>query len=261
MTEIDAFPELQETDPHEITGEVPLMENEPEAEAQADADPEQGEAEAEAEAPQQEPEKAPPEWSKPVQKLQQNIANLTKQLEQLTKGTKTETPVQQATRLAKAKAMLTGDKRKDLDTYMPGMSDVIEDLVSALEDRGTNVPDDLEELKAIQEEIKFEKFFAKYPESYRRDFEAQQKVYMEKYNVTGGEKLQIAMDSWFERYVADKAANKEAGTPKRPASGSGATKVIPANTGPRRSSQPNIKRILQAGEGGGNIGGLKPEDF
>jgi hypothetical protein len=259
MTEIDAFPELQETDPHEITGEVPLMENEPEAEASAETDPETPEGE-EAEATTPEPEKTPPEWSKPVQKLQQNIANLTKQLEQLTKGSKTETPVQAATRLAKAKAMLTGDKRKDLDTYMPGVSDAIEDLVAAVEDRGATAPDGLEELKTLKQELEYKAYFADYPASYRKDFEVQQKAFEEDDNMTGAE-LRGAMTAWFKRYVADKAANKEAGTPKRAASGSGANKVIPANTGPRRSTQPNLKRMLQAGEGGGNIGGLDMKDF
>jgi hypothetical protein len=150
---------------------------------------------------------------------------------------------------------LNGDKGQELEQLTPGITDVLKGVIEEIQELRAQ-PKTPETSGAIEEklaELKFETFWAKYPEDYKQAaIDAQEAA---EGKGLKGERLQGYMDAWLENFLASKKGAADVPQRHTTPSKSASRGIIPA-TGPTRPA-PKLdpKQMLWAGKGG-NIAGI-----
>lgn len=209
--------------------------------------PEEVEAEAEPE--------TPPSFSKPLQKLQMENANLRKEVGAIKKlleqGLSAKSETTKEDKLAKVREILAGSQGEELERYVPGLRDIVQTLTEEVAESRQSISDSR---KARQQSESFEEYMADKPSGFRDAF-VEKQAELQAELESEGEKvdefqLRIAMKEWAKGYL------KTAGTPA-PKPAPGGKSVIPSTTGARRPSAQtpeNLSRQLQQGIGGNLLG-------
>ncbi len=212
-------------------------------------------------APETVEETEPPEehaFSKPLQKLQMENANLRKEVGAIKKlleqGLASKSDATKVDRLAKVRGILAGAEGEEIEKYVPGLRGLIGDLTDEVEEsRKSRTDAD----KSTQQTRDFEDYMSDKPAGFREAYGAKQDELEAEYESEGIKvddfQLRIAMKEWAKSYL------KTAGTPA-PKPAPGGKSVIPSTTGARRtpSGTPEaIMKQLQSGIGG-NLLGIKP---
>lgn len=199
-----------------------------------------------------------PKWSKPLQKLQQENANLRKDIASikglLEKGFAAKTPEAKQDKLAKVRELLKGEQGEDMERFMPGLRGIMADLADEVAETRQGAT---ESATQRQKADAFEDYMSDKPAGFREAYSEKQAELQAELEAEGEEvdefAMRIAMKDWAKGYL------KTAKTPAATPAPSGKS-VIPV-TGARRASNAHtpeaLTKQLQSGVGG-NLLGVKP---
>lgn len=174
----------------------------------------------------------PPEWSKPLQKMQQEQANFMKRIEGLLKtAQQAPTPQARASKLDSIMSRIKGNEGQVIAASSPELAALLSDFAEEVADlkSGSDMTQKVTALEARQQAMEaFEEFMQDKPDGFRKAYIAEQKRVQNKWSERGtdvdSKSLQVHMTEWAENYLEKLTAGKATAAPR--ASGTG--RVIPA---------------------------------
>lgn len=230
MSENDSQGTIEEPIPIDLT--QPVV---PETEAEATKEPE-----VSVDEPPAKPEL--PEWSKPLQKMQERLANnekatsqkLDQLMELMKSAAKSGTANQQQTRIERAMSFLESDKGRDIEAINPGITGMFKDMLEEV--RELRSSGDNSELRKELAEVKAEAFWSAYPPDARTFVEAEGRRLQSELGLQG-EALQGALKLVLNTYIAEKSRPDTKTATKIPAKAASSKGQAIQATGARTSTK------------------------